>query len=110
MRRLHDKLSKNLMATHSRLWVSVMKDVGALRNMLTEVYVMQTEVRFFALIGKSIFSDFFSLFLAGAKFPQRQFLFSVVSRIDDVQKPKSCVVAQTVGHHTFERRYRRENA
>lgn len=44
MVRLNKKMSRNLMATHDRIWNGVVKDVGFLRHMLTEVYVMKAQV------------------------------------------------------------------
>lgn len=43
--RLNDKLSRNLMATHGRIWNGVVKEVGVMRNVLADVLLRQAEVR-----------------------------------------------------------------
>lgn len=46
MARLNEKLTKNILSTHNRIWHGVMNDVGFMRNLLTEAYVMKAEVSY----------------------------------------------------------------
>lgn len=42
--RLEQQLSENIILTHNRIWSGVTKDVGYLRRILNEVYLLKTKV------------------------------------------------------------------
>lgn len=45
--RLEQQLSDNIKLTHTRIWNGVTKDVGYLRRILNEIYLMKFRVSFF---------------------------------------------------------------
>lgn len=42
--RLEQQLTENIKLTHNRIWQEVSKDVGYLRRILNEVYIMRLRV------------------------------------------------------------------
>lgn len=44
--RLEQQLSDNIKVTHQKIWSGVTKDVGYLRRILNEIYLMKFRVRF----------------------------------------------------------------
>lgn len=44
--RLEQQLTDNIKLTHNRIWNEVSKDVGYLRRILNEVYIMRFRVRY----------------------------------------------------------------
>lgn len=46
MARLEHQLSENIKTTQNRIWQGVTKDVGYLRRILNEVYMMKFKVRY----------------------------------------------------------------
>lgn len=53
--RLENQLAENLKATQSRIWNGVTKDVGYLRRILNEIYLMRFKVS--RLFSESQFGD-----------------------------------------------------
>lgn len=47
IRQFEKQLAENIKLTHNRIWNGVSKDVGYLRRILNEIYIMRVRVRIF---------------------------------------------------------------
>lgn len=60
--RLEQQLTDNIKLTHNRIWHGVSKDVGYLRRILNEVYIMRfrvSAIHHISLLHFDVFSFFF---------------------------------------------------
>lgn len=54
VRQFEKQLAENIKLTHNRIWSGVAKDVGYLRRILNEIYIMRVRVRKYSLFSHDL--------------------------------------------------------